>query len=38
MQVVFISHMFANIWVHIGQYEYYENDTGWIKKVQDNGI
>jgi len=29
-QIMFVSHFLANIWILLGMYEMYHNDSGWI--------
>ncbi len=31
IQLAVIANFFASIWLLIGQYNYYEKDSGWIK-------
>ena len=39
IQITFLSHFFANIWVLVGLAEYYQDEpTGWIKLMEEKEI
>ena len=38
IQITFVSHFFANIWVLIGLAERAQNQTGWVTNLVDAGI
>ena len=38
VKLFFVSHVFANIWVYIGEYELVNSDAGWIQTAYEKGI